>query len=178
MGRETEEPIEQDHSDLELFDKTQSKSQLKRDSHELQALGKKLTHYNEQQLANIPLNDQLLEALALARKISHKRSALKRQYQFIGKLLRSIDVEPIHKAVAIIEDRDNQSIQAFKKLEYWRDRILSEGDPAIQDYCQQHTLADRQKLRQLHRNYQQKEDSNRKAKFSRLLFREIRDGSR
>lgn len=175
MGKETEAPILSNMSDSEPDHDIVSKSQLKRDSEALKKLGKKLTTYNAEQLATIPLSDKLLEAIDLAHKLSNKRSALKRHFQFIGKILRSIDAAPILQAVAQIDDKDKTNIQAFKLIEHWRDRILFEGDTAIHDYCNAHKNADRQKLRQMWRNYSQTPDEIKKTRIARQLFRDIRD---
>lgn len=152
-----------------------SKSQHKRDSEALKQLGKKLCALNSEQLAKVPLDDKLQDAITLAHKISNKRGALKRHYQYIGKLLRSIDSDPIQKAVAEFDAEHTHSIQAFKKLEQWRDRILIEGGSAIQEYCELHTNADRQKLRQISRNHQHTTDDSKKLRFARMLFKELRE---
>ena len=150
-----------------------SKTQLKRDSKALQDLGKKLTQFNPEQLAKIPLDDELQDAIRLAHKIANKRGALKRHYQYIGKLLRKLDAEPIEQAVHALEQVDAQQRQQFKQIEQWRDRILAEGDPAIQALCAEHSQVDRQQLRQLWRNHQQAAEPQ-KIKFARQLFKELR----
>jgi len=75
-----------------------SKTQLKRDSHAIQDLGKRLCALSANHLARIPLDEPVLEAIALAHRIQNKRSALKRHYQFLGKLLRARDTEVIFAA--------------------------------------------------------------------------------
>lgn len=175
MSKETEAEILTDSTEIDSEDEFTSKSQLKRDSNALKDLGKKLASLNPEQLEKIPLNDKLLDAIHLAHKLSNKRGALKRHFQFIGKILRSIDADPILQAVAEIDDKDKNNVQAFKLIEHWRDRILTEGDAAIQEYCHQHENADRQKLRQLQRNHQQAKDDHKKTRFARLIFKEIRD---
>ena len=149
-----------------------SKSQVKRELKALQDLGKKLAGYNQEQLAKIPLNEQLLEAIRLAHKIANKRGALKRHFQYIGKLLRNLDPTPIIQAVELIEQADRQNRQRFKRLEQWRERILAEGDPAINQLCQESPQMDRQKLRQLARNHQAATEQH-KVKFARQLFKEL-----
>jgi ribosome-associated protein len=176
MSKQTEAPISEiADKGLETGEDLVSKSQLKRDSLALQDLGKKLSTLNAEQLDTMPLNEKLRDAINLAQKISHKRGALKRHYQFIGKLLRSINTESIMQAVAEIEQSHNSTVQSFKALEHWRDQILENGDDVIQQYCEQHEQTDRQKLRQIWRNYQQAKDENKKTRFSRQLFRELRD---
>jgi ribosome-associated protein len=176
MKPQTEAPFSGlNQSDQETDEQWVSKSQLKRESHALQDLGKKLSQLNPEQLQQIPLNDQLLEAIKLAQKLGNKRGALKRHFQYIGKLLRSMDAQLIIDAVEKIEQNHRHSIQAFKNLEQWRERILQEGDEAIQMFCQQHTQADRQQLRQQWRNYQQAKDDAGRTRYSRQLFKTLRD---
>lgn len=175
MSRETEAPFLDPALDTEENVEWVSKSQLKRDSEALKALGKKLCALNAEQLAKVPLDEPLQDAITLAHKIANKRGALKRHYQFIGKLLRSMDVEPIQKAMDEIEQISQGNKQAFKMVEHWRDRILGEGDPAIHEFCQQHDKADRQKLRQLWRNHAQCKDENKQTVLARELFKELRD---
>ena len=108
-----------------------SKSQLKRDSLALQALGKRLAALSPEVLDRLPLDPALREAIALAQRIGNKRSALKRQYQFIGKLLRARDVAPITAALDAHEHQGRESIRRHHRAEQWRDRIVAEGDAAI-----------------------------------------------
>ncbi len=173
MKPQTEAQISQQQNEIDDDQDWISKSQLKRDSKELQNLGKKLTSFSADQLTKVPLNETMKDAIELAHKLSNKRGALKRHFQFIGKVLRSIDVEPILQAVEAIEDTDNSSKLIFKKMEYWRDRIVAEGDPAINECCDQHDNMDRQKLRQLSRNLKQAQTDEKKTRFARQIFKEI-----
>ncbi|MCP4075165.1 MAG: DUF615 domain-containing protein [Gammaproteobacteria bacterium] len=173
MKHQTEAQISDDQNDIDENEDWVSKSQLKRDSKDLQSLGKKLASFNAEQLAKVPLNDKMLDAIELAQKLSSKRGALKRHFQFIGKILRSIDVEPILAAVQAIEDTDNSGKLIFKKMEYWRDRIVTEGDPAIDECCDKYHNMDRQKLRQLSRNLKKAPSEEKKIRFARQIFQEI-----
>ena len=110
-----------------------SKSQLKRESHALQDLGKKLAALSADQLARIPLDQPVIEAIALAQRIQNKRSALKRHYQFLGKLLRARDVDPILTALAELDNESQQSIQQHHRAERWRDRVVEQGNSAIDE---------------------------------------------
>ena len=176
MTKQTEAPITESSSqnpeeNLEWI----SKSQLKRESHALQDLGKKLSRLNEEQLKDLPLDNRLHDAIRLAQKLSNKRGALKRHYQYIGKILRSMDAEPILKAVQRIEQNHRNSVHAFKMLEHWRDEILSKGDEAIQSFCQQHEDTDRQKLRQIWRKHQQAQDDVKRSLAARQLFKALKE---
>lgn len=150
-----------------------SKSQLKRDSLELQALGRQLAALPAEHLARIPLDPPLIEAIQLAKRLQNKRSALKRHYQFLGKLLRARDPEPIRAALAEIEQQGRESIRRHHRAEDWRDRIVDEGNDAIDALLDEVAGADRQKLRQLWRNYQKAPDESKRTQQSRLLYKEI-----
>ena len=151
-----------------------SKSQLKRDSHALLDLGKKLATLSADQLTRIPLDEPVLEAIALAHRIQNKRSALKRHYQFLGKLLRARDTDPIFAALGELDRESQQSIQRHHRAESWRDRIVAEGDDAINEFVSQCANADRQKLRQLKRNHSHASSDAKKIQNSRLIYKETK----
>ena len=160
---------ETEHDEIEFV----SKSQLKRESHAIQDLGKRLAALSPDQLARVPLDEPVLEAIALAQRIQNKRSALKRHYQFLGKLLRSRDTDAINAALAEIDGEHQYSLQRHHRAEQWRDRILDEGADAIEALLSQANQADRQKLRQILRNYQHAKNDAKRTQNARLLYREI-----
>lgn len=75
-----------------------SKSARKREYLALQKLGEELLTVKESDLLSMDLDEDLLAALQDARRIK-SHGALRRQKQFIGKLMRSIDPEPIRTAL-------------------------------------------------------------------------------
>jgi len=151
-----------------------SKSQLKRESHAIQDLGKRLAALPADQLARIPLDEPVREAIALAQRIQNKRSALKRHYQFLGKLLRARDTDPIFEALAEIDNASQHSIQLHHRAERWRDRIIEQGNDAIDALVAEITHADRQKLRQLWRNHRNAKTDAKRIQHSRLIYKEIK----
>lgn len=173
MKQQTEAPFSDREDNTQDDTESVSKSQIKRDSKSLQILGKKLSALNAEQIATVPLNDKLLDAIELAHKLSNKRGALKRHYQYIGKLLRCIDAEPVLQAVQTIEQADSYNKQTFKQTEYWRDRILQQGDEAIDECCQQHPNMQRQEIRQIWRNHHLAPSDEKKIRFARQLFKKI-----
>jgi ribosome-associated protein len=92
-------PQEQIHDEENEY-RGPSKSQLKRDALEILELGRKMVHLNPQSLKKLPLTEELLQAILSAKTM--KQGALKRQVQFIGKLLRQEDdLTPLRQAVSI-----------------------------------------------------------------------------
>lgn len=153
-----------------------SKTRLKQESFEIQKLGKRLTALSSDQLDRIPLDQPVREAIALAHKIQNKRSALKRHYQFIGKLLRARDTDTIFAALKQFEQSSHSQIQRHHRAEHWRDQIVDRGIDAIEELLLEQDNANRQNLRQLWRSYNSVNSEARKTRFARLIYREILQG--
>lgn len=151
-----------------------SKSQLKRDAHALQSLGEELVKLPVAKLARIPLPESLGDAIDEARRIK-SRGAHKRQLQYIGKMMRHIDIEPIRHALDTLKDNSRQETVRLHRLEQWRDRLLEEGDAALSELLSEQPQADRQHLRQLIRNALKERGQNRPPKAARELFRYLRE---
>jgi ribosomal 50S subunit-associated protein YjgA (DUF615 family) len=98
-----------------------SKSALKREASSLQELGVKLSSLPDQEIKELDLPDNLFVALCdLKRLPSH--GAQVRQRQYIGKLMRNIDPEPVLAKLAEKKLRHDSEIRHFQKIERWRDR--------------------------------------------------------
>jgi ribosome-associated protein len=151
-----------------------SKSQRKREAHALQALGESLVKLNKSALAQIPLSDDLRNAINEARRL-HQHGALKRQMQYIGKLMRQCDVEPIRAAYEKVTNSYREDVVQHHELEKWRDRLLSDGDQALEKLLTEHPEVDRQHLRQLIRTAHQETTKGKPPKAARELFRYLRE---
>ncbi len=110
-----------------------SKSALKREYQSLQTLGEQLIDLSSEQLASCSLDDQLLEAVQTAKSM-RAHGALRRQKQLIGKLMREVDPQPIHEALAAFGRHDMLPKGVFRDAEQWRDRIAVEGPAALPDF--------------------------------------------
>ena len=76
-----------------------SKSARKREYLALQKLGEELIELKQTELDVLPLQESLLDAVMEARQIK-AHGALRRQKQYIGKLMRHIDPEPLRAEMA------------------------------------------------------------------------------
>lgn len=150
-----------------------SKSELKRQMQARQKLGEKLAGLNKQQLETIPLDSTLLEALADYQRFRHNE-ARRRQLQFIGKLMRNVDVELVEHAYQLTQAGSEASKKIEHKLEYWRDKILAQGDATIQDAINEFPGIDRQQLRQFIRDAKKERDENKAPTASRKLFKYLK----
>jgi ribosome-associated protein len=151
-----------------------SKSQRKRDAHSLLELGAALLDLSDHERSELALPDDLVAALDEA---SHIRShgARKRQLKFIGKLMRDIDPEPIRDDFELKRLDARRQAARQHELEDWRERMIEEGDSAVEAYLADHPDADRQHLRQLLRQARKELSAGKPPKSSRALFRYLRD---
>ena len=145
-----------------------SKSEIKRDAEDLKQLGEKLVNLTKANLTKVPLDDGLKDAIELAQRL--QKEARRRQLQYIGKLLRSIDAEPIREALEKIENKHNQQQAMLHKLEILRDELIAKGDVALTDLLNEHPSADRQQLRNLIRAAQKEKEQNKPSKAYREIY--------
>jgi ribosome-associated protein len=118
--------------DIEDFDDRPSKSERKRNAHEAQALGEELVKLGKLDLKAFDLPESLYDAIIEARRLK-SRAALVRQRQLIGKLMRGVDLEPIRATLASRGEQAARETQRFKRVEHWRDRLIAEGAPALDE---------------------------------------------
>ena len=145
-----------------------SKSEIKRDAEDLKQLGEKLVNLTKANLTKVPLDDSLKDAIELAQRL--QKEARRRQLQYIGKLLRSIDAEPIREALEKIENKHNQQQAMLHKLEILRDELVAKGDAVLTDLLNEHPSADRQHLRNLIRAAQKEKEQNKPSKAYREIY--------
>lgn len=153
-----------------------SRSQVKREAEALQVLGERLVDLKPGQLDKLPIDETLRHAVDEAKKLPH-RSALRRQMQYIGKLMRYEDGEAIANAIDRFDVTKEAHNKVFHKLEKWRDRLIANNkdnsmlDVIISEYP--HT--DIQHLRQLIRNAQKEVSQNKPPAAARKLFKYLRE---
>ena len=160
--------------EIDPLDLPPSKSRLKRDAHALQKLGTELLDIPESEWVSLGLTQDLMSALREAKRL-HSHGARKRQLQYIGKLMRDVDPEPIQQYFQQLRLKARQQAQRHHELEIWRDRLIEEGDPAVGAFLELHAQADRQHLRHLIRQAKKEHAQNKPPRSSRALFRYIRD---
>jgi ribosome-associated protein len=150
-----------------------SKSERKRVAHAAQDLGVELVKLRDSELEGLNLPEQLVDAIRAARTVS-SRGGGARQRQFIGKLMREIDVEPIHAALAARSEQSSRDSELFKRLEAWRDRLLSEGAPALDELERWRPGLDRAEWQRRIGTAQSERERGGSGTASRELFRALR----
>jgi ribosome-associated protein len=137
--------------DAELSGKeVPSKTDLKKESEELQKLGVDLLTLRADLFKKLDLPDKLVDALAQAKRITNFEGK-RRQMQFVGKLMRLLDPELVNKAKAALEEQSRGSASetlALHQVETWRDRLIAD-DQALTEWLVQQPETDVQALRAL-----------------------------
>jgi len=153
-----------------------SKTQLKKASHELQDLGEAVVGLPDDRLAALPIDEALLGAI---RDYRHTRSheGRRRQLQYIGKLMRRADPEPLREAVAAMQLGRARDSLALHEAERWRAELIA-NDDALTRWTAKHPDSDLQQLRSLIRAARKDAAAapdKRSGKAYRELFKFIRE---
>ena len=160
--------------DAEGFAIRPNKTRLKRELAQIRSLIEDLLELGSKDLEKLNLSDKFMDELAVARKM-RPSSGRNRQIKYLAKLLQSSGYEAVAQWLAARDEQHAAENRRFHALEQWRERLLHEGDSALQDYLEQHPAADRQQLRQLIRNARREREQGKPAGAGKKLFRLLRD---
>src|SRR5262249_3132184 len=142
--------------------------------HAAQDLGEQLVRLRDSELEALGLPETLAEAIRAARRIT-SRAGLARQRQYIGKLMRDIDPEPIRAALAARSARDARETERFKRIESWRERLLGEGPAALAELKRWHPDIDAGEwARRIEAAHAERARHGAGGAASRELFRALR----
>jgi len=146
-----------------------SKTQRKKEMTALQSLGTRLVGLNAAQLAQLPLPDTLREAIFAAQKIT-AHEARRRQLQYVGKLMRQVEPEPIERALEDLTGDSRAAVALMHHCERWRERLLDD-DGALTALLRELPAADVQPLRAMIRAARRERDAGAPPKHARELYR-------
>ncbi len=145
MIRRPSTPHRMDEQDE--HDERPSKTQLKKQSHDLQALGKAVSELSAERLAKLDLPEGLRDAIEQYRR-TKSHEGRRRQLQYVGKLMRQVEGDPLREAVAEAHLGSARETLLLHETERWRDALLADDD-ALTRWMQTHTGTDVQHLRSL-----------------------------
>ncbi len=148
-----------------------SKSQRKRDMHALQSLGQALAELSAERIRALQLPDTLQQAL-LDSKTLKAHGALRRQMQYIGRLMRGVDPAPLQAYLDKLAGTSRTATAALHDTERWRARML-EDLGVVDEFVASHPQADRQQLRQLVLGAQRERALSKPPRQFRALFRTL-----
>ena len=164
-----------------------SKTELKKESTELQKLGEQLLTLRADLMERLQLPDKLLDALAELRRITNFEGR-RRQLQFVGKLMRALDDETLQAARDALAEQQGGSARetlALHTAEKWRDDLIARPE-ALDEWIAQHPATDVQQLRALVRQARKdgaltadeisRGQAPRRGRAYREIFQLVREG--
>lgn len=154
-------------------DKRPSKTQIKQAMHGLRDLGSELCELSPGQLKKINLPEDLYTAVRDYQRFN-AHGARRRQIQYIGKLMRGIDPEPIEAGLALLRGESAQENAKLHRLETLRTRLLAD-EKVLQEIASDYPHADLTHLRQLRRNALKEQELNKPPKNFRALFQVLKE---
>ncbi|MBI2726694.1 MAG: DUF615 domain-containing protein [Polaromonas sp.] len=159
-----------------------SKTQLKAEADEMQALGEALLTLRADLMARLDLPDKLLDAIKDAKKITNFEGK-RRQMQFIGKLMRPLDPDPIREAINEQLNGSAQLTLALHLAEQWRDKLVAD-DESLQQWLVEYPDTDSQQMRalirQARKDYKPEKpgEAPRHGKSYREIFQMVKEAMR
>ena len=152
-----------------------SKTKLKREADAAQDIGKKLIDLSKDKLLKLSLPEALFDAVIEAKRLT-ANGAVRRQLQYLGRLMRDVDAAPILEQLQKWEGKNTEENAYFHGLERWRTRLLTQPG-AVAEFLKTYPQVDIQQMRTLIRNAQREEAAQKPPKSSRELFKLIREVS-
>lgn len=154
-----------------------SRSQLRRDAVAIFKLAETLASLTDAQLNRIPLDASLIGEVRRVRAI-HQPIARKRETQYLAKLMRRLEtgeIDAVRTVLDISKQQSHRETAALHQIENLRDRLIAEGDSALDEVIAQNPSADRQHLRNLIRQANTEAKKQKPPRASRELFRILRE---
>jgi ribosome-associated protein len=153
-----------------------SKSEAKRESDALQKLGAVLVEAPRDRVKRVPMPEDVLEAILMCQTITNHEGR-RRQMQFVGKKMRTLDEEEvaiIQRAIDSWKGASKSETAALHALERRREKLLAD-DGALTVLMAEHPELDVQHLRTLIRNARKEQAENKPPKAYREIFQILKD---
>lgn len=151
-----------------------SKTRRKQAMEELQVLGEELVALPADHVKRIDIPDGLRQAVAEAQRMTRHDEARRRQLQYIGKLMRGIETEPIRTALAAVRGESADATARLHKLEKLRSDFLAD-EQTLQQIMRSYPQADPQHLRALRRAALREQEQNKPPRSFRALFQQLKE---
>ncbi len=148
-----------------------SKSELKRQVNALQELGEALVNEPRDRVKRVPMPEDVRDAILECQTITNHEGR-RRQMQFVGKKMRTLDEEEvaaIQRAIDSWKGASKADTAAMHALERRRDKLLAD-DNALTTLLAENPELDVQHLRTLIRNARKEQAENKPPKAYREIF--------
>src|SRR5574343_808030 len=150
-----------------------SKTKQKEAMHELRDLGAELVELSVGQLKRLKLPENIFDTVRECQKIT-AHGARRRQIQYLGKLMRGVDDEPIRAGLAMLRGESSAEIARLHRLERFRTRLL-EDETVLTEIASTWPGVDLQHLRTLRRNAIKEQEANKPPKNYRAIFQVLQE---
>jgi len=152
-----------------------SRNELKQQMQDLQELGEAVASLPPDRLDKLRIDERLRDAIDELRR-TRSFEGRRRQVQYIGKLMKHENPEPLREAVASYRVGSATDTLALHQAEYWRDQLLA-GDEALANWVKEYPATDVQQLRSLVRSARKEklEPGERHGRAYRDLFRLVKE---
>lgn len=151
-----------------------SKTQRKHAMEELQSLGEELVALPADRVRKLDIPDDLREAVAMAQRMPRQDEAKRRQMQYIGRLMRKVEIEPIRTALADARGESASETARLHRLERLRSELLAD-EKALQEIATLYPAIDLQHLRSLRRAALKEQEQNKPPRNFRALFQLLKE---
>lgn len=164
-----EQKNREQHTDEEVQKlEPSSRTQKKKEATKMQVLGERLLEFKITDLDKIPLPDRIRIAITEYKRLPNSHGAKKRQKQYLGKIMRDCSREEINDAINLLQSPRKTSPQSRVLAKELIEIILTAGDDGINQILTKHSRLQRQKLRQLFREYSKAAEENRAKCYKKL----------
>ena len=151
-----------------------SKTQRKQQMEDLQTLGEELVALSSDRVKKIEIPESLRDAVREAQRMTRPDEARRRQMQYIGKLMRSVDVEPIRGALALVRGESASETAKLHRLERLRTELLAD-EKVLQEITTLFPSIDLQHLRSLRRAALKEQEQNKPPRSYRAIFQLLKE---
>lgn len=146
-----------------------SKTRRKQAMEDLQTLGEELAGLSAERLKRIDIPEELREAVSEVQRMTRHDDARRRQMQFIGRLMRGVEAEPIRAELARVRGESAEETARLHRLEKLRDDLLAD-EKLLHEIAARYPAADLQHLRALRRAALKERQENRPPRSYRAIF--------
>lgn len=150
-----------------------SRSAVKRRAELAEKVGLELTEMPREKLDQLPLSQETKDAIVEYTTIT-ARGGGRRQLQYIGRLMRDVDLDAVVAAMEAEKAGDRAEARRFQRAEEWRVRLLDDDD-GVDEFVRAHATAERDVLLDLVAKAKREVKSSDKMTHRRALFRYVRD---
>ncbi|WP_291995216.1 ribosome biogenesis factor YjgA [Candidatus Accumulibacter sp. ACC003] len=151
-----------------------SKTQRKRAMEALQELGKELVDLPADRMKRVEMPDDLREAVRATQRMTRHDEARRRQLQYVGRLMRDVDPEPIRRSLAVVRGDSVDETAKLHRIERLRSELLAD-EGVLYGIAEACPSVDLQRLRSLRRAALLEQTQGKAPRSYRALFQLLKE---